>query len=289
MKVAVFGCGPAGLLAAHAATERECEVNIYSKKVPSKIGGAQYLHCPIPGITGEDAEATLSYAKIGTEAGYQMKVYGQRALQTSWSAYEGEQPAWPMNDAYRRLVNLYWEQVVDTDLRPGTVEWFLEHYDLVLSSVPAPGLCTEEPYGASSLHQFDAQPVTLVPTECFNIENTILYSGRPQDSWYRISRIFGHEWCEYAGQHTNRIGMNVPKKAVFGLKPIYTDCDCHLLSSKFFRVGRFGKWSKRELVSDAYKDAVAIIEAHLDGPPEGYDILGGKRMTEGLYESAGEV
>jgi len=56
MRIAVLGCGPAGLMSAHAAmvaTESEADLAIFSTKRKSPLYGAQYLHQPIPFVSAD--------------------------------------------------------------------------------------------------------------------------------------------------------------------------------------------------------------------------------------------
>ena len=64
MKVAVLGCGPAGLFACHAAVRGGAEVDVYSQKKRSEIGGAQYLHQHVPDVTGTEPEAMITFAQM---------------------------------------------------------------------------------------------------------------------------------------------------------------------------------------------------------------------------------
>lgn len=287
MKVAIFGCGPAGLLAAHAAALYEVEFNIYSRKLESPVWGAQYLHHPVEGITGE-RDGLLSYVKIGEESGYAKKVYGDPSVHTSWEHYGGTHEAWSLDLAYEKLRKLYWHQVVDTEITPESVSWFCDKYDIVLSSVPANILCLDRKY-EHSLHDFHSEPIFLAPLSMINdvVDNVVIYSGREEDSWYRTSRIFGHSWTEYPNRGVGsmlaaRIGLGALTRATLsfdamrlkqGIKPLFTDCDCHITRSNFYRIGRFGKWQKKELVSDAYLDAIKIIGSFVGSPPDGHDIL----------------
>src|SRR3546814_7896241 len=51
VKVLILGCGPAGLIAAHAAKRMDADFIVMSKARKSFMNGAQYLHAPIPGVS----------------------------------------------------------------------------------------------------------------------------------------------------------------------------------------------------------------------------------------------
>src|SRR5262245_15995908 len=89
IRVVVLGCGPAGLLAAHAASLYGCDVRILSIRQPSIISGAQFLHEHIPGVTG-DIDGHVLFMKAGTAGGYAKKVYGNSRIPTSWDLWEPE-------------------------------------------------------------------------------------------------------------------------------------------------------------------------------------------------------
>src|SRR4051794_36471109 len=114
MDVAVLGCGPAGLLSAHAAILGGCDVLVYSIKQKSPMNGAQYLHSPIPELTSQDPDAIIRYAKVGTRAGYATKVYGHPEAPCSWDKFEeGPRPAWSLSDSYEELWSRYGDLIID--------------------------------------------------------------------------------------------------------------------------------------------------------------------------------
>ncbi|HEY7420289.1 MAG TPA: hypothetical protein VH593_34240, partial [Ktedonobacteraceae bacterium] len=83
IRAVVLGCGPAGLLAAHACSLNGADVRIFSLKRPSYISGAQYLHQAIPGLSGAP-DGDIMITKVGTREGYAKKVYGNANKATSW-------------------------------------------------------------------------------------------------------------------------------------------------------------------------------------------------------------
>lgn len=260
MKVAVLGCGPAGLLAAHAATELECEVDIYSQKQMSQIGGAQYLHEAIPGITDEAPATKLSYVKIGDSRGYAEKVYGSPFAPTSWTAFpEGEYPAWSTQQAYRALWSLYSSRIRECFVTPDQPPRLAAEYDFVLSTIPVLSTCK-----VRHEHKFTSQAVVLYPQAmAYGVDDLIIYNGRESDTWYRSSKIFGYGWTEWSVASCPEV-VRHQASAVSGIKPIDTDCSCHFGLGNFHRLGRFGQWRKAVLISDAYKGARAV----LSGEPE---------------------
>lgn len=266
MKICILGCGPAGLLAAHAAFEQGHDVNIMSKKEPSFIQGAQYIHVPIPNITYDRDAEDVYFAKVGKERGYAEKVYLDREAPTSWNLFGGSAKAWPMEDIYTRLWTRYESFITAVKLFPSDIKRRCEDYDLVLSTVPATALCGQRN------HEFRKASVWTAQHELIQVRNLIVYNGRSEDKWYRASNLFGHCQVEFgqradaryegaSSERVPRVWMDDQKVLVHGArKPIGTDCDCHLHHDNFKRLGRFGQWKKGILVSDAYAGAKLAIK-----------------------------
>lgn len=259
MKIAVLGAGPAGLMTAHAAMQYG-DVHIFSEKKKSTIGGAQYLHKPLPGITGDEPDGHVVYAKVGTAQGYASKVYGRPDAPTSWDLFEGTAPAWRLRDVYSHLVLKYWGLVQDAYIQPDDVHDLCHAYDMVFSTIPAKLLCQQG-------HAFAGQRVALFPRADVQVENLIVYSGRDSEAWYRTSQIFGHAWTEYRyGMEPSSVRRH--QLTVNGVKPLHTDCTCHAHHPNYVRLGRFGQWRKAVLTHDAYAGAVAAlgrVAAHREG------------------------
>ena len=253
MKIAVLGCGPAGLLAAHAVNQATGgkPPEIFSRKVRSPMRGAQYLHEPIPGLTDTASpDDELRYIKVGTQSGYAVKVYNDAFAPVSWSRFEdGHVPAWDIRRAYDDLWDL-WEQDIE-DIGSASV-WLAEFghtYDLVLSSVPAKALCSNPTCRFESQEVYineQAQPVVH--------PNTIVYNGNPSTPWYRTSSVFGWGNTEWPA---NAMGVAVDHGAVLVHKPLWTSCDCN---PNVVRLGRYGAWDKPLLTHHAYHTAKEVME-----------------------------
>jgi hypothetical protein len=148
MRVAVLGCGPAGLMAAHAAKTTGARVDIYSRKRKSEMFGCQYLHAPIPGMT-DVAPVTVRYHLHGDAESYRRKVYGD-----GWDGTVSPEDlleshdAWDIRRTYDNLWAEYGPFVFGTELSAGWVGNFMEveakRYDLIINSVPRPVVCRNE-------------------------------------------------------------------------------------------------------------------------------------------------
>lgn len=256
MKVLVLGCGPAGLLAAHAAKTEGAEVIVASRKVKSPLSGAVYVHEPIEGLTRDRPEREVEFRTRGTREGYAEKVYGDPAHETSWDLFaQKEVPAWSMAKVYDKLWDR-WEAVInDVRVGPFSVGSLYDAADVVISTIPAPALCLNPGF-----HRFKSARVILTDQARNSVgEDEVIYNGDPKDPWYRSSRLFGIEATEYpARDETERVVMRQKRHWNYGLKPQSTTCDCH---SRIHRVGRFGRWERGVLVHHAFAQTQEIIRA----------------------------
>jgi hypothetical protein len=246
MKAIVLGCGPAGLLAAHACKLRGLEVEIYSIKQKSPILGAQYLQRGIPFLTG-DPDGHVVFNHVGTSDGYATKVYGSADAQTSWGAYEdGFYPAWSLKNAYDELWDRFEADITDIKLNSVILSSLEERTDVDyrFSAIPVKAICWDQ-----TKHIFEDKQIWVTrtcPTPM--VENSIIYNGRPEDSWYRASFLFG----EYATEFGKYMGGGLQ-----GIKPLSTNCNCRPL---WQRVGRFGKWQRGVLTHHAFEDVIGALE-----------------------------
>lgn len=262
MKVAILGAGPAGLFAAHAAVGHGHDVTILSKPRKSFMRGAQYLHRPIPGLSGDSFKIT--YELEGTVEGYRQKVYGDdHDLQVSPETLVGVHDAWDIREAYDRAWSEYHGLIKPWDassevLRNNDV---LRGMELVVSTIPAEALCT------NMRHTFDSQDVYVTDFIRYKgaftaeedgaaIDNLVVCSGEPDDWWYRASRIHGWENTEYPLDHR----PNAPGHVWKVRKPIMTDCTCSPVPiQRLMRVGRYGAWKKGVLSDAAFYDVEARL------------------------------
>jgi threonine dehydrogenase-like Zn-dependent dehydrogenase len=254
MKVAVLGCGPAGLLAAHAVALAGHEPVILSVKQKSRIPGAVYLHERIPYLTPDEPEGHITFHRLGERDGYARKVYGNALAPVSWDTFPaGAYEAWSMMRLYDKLWDTYGDLVEDVRMTEDVLHRVELEYKLVISSIPAKTLC-HNPY-----HFFNGVAVWITNFAAdLCPDNAIIYSGDEDHDWYRTSRIFGHGATEYAKAVTHVTQPDWPQivSTFAGTKPTGTNCDCH---ERIKRVGRFGRWEKGVLVHHAFRQAVDIL------------------------------
>lgn len=247
MRVHVLGCGPAGLLVAHAALQRGHAVTIVSKKVKSPIGGAQFLHSAIPELTEEEPDGSVEFIHWGDEKNYAKKVYQDPSAPTSWGNYSGDVPIWNMRKAYNELWDRYNDNIVNREV---TTQDLAQHRTddthLIFSTIPRPVLCTH-----LGQHHFKKQEVWLTYEQGKPAPNLILYNGDPEYSWYRYSALFSWYSTEWPHEPPNAQTKKISK-------PLSHGCDCF---PDIHKLGRYGRWEKGVLIHDAYWQAGEIIAA----------------------------
>lgn len=258
MRVAILGCGPAGLMAAHAVTLLGHEPVIISKKEPSKMFGAMYLHKPIYGVNAPKPDFHLDVMKAGTAAEYAEKVYGNPGHPVSFDMYEtGEVPGWDLAATYERLWDTYSDLIQDTELLPGDITDISFDFALVLSTVPAQVLCH-----LNSVHEFEYKKIWVV----HGIDNeapllhdswTLYYMGDLTVDWYRYTQLGKYQAWEHATDPSELDIRTPPYELTTGVKPLWNNCDCP--QSNVRRLGRFGKWQKNVLTHHAFEEAGQIM------------------------------
>jgi hypothetical protein len=253
--VVVLGCGPAGLLAAHAAQSVGMEVVIVSKKVRSNLQGAQFLHQFIPGLTSPQPDAVIDVRKVGTKEGYATKVYGDPSAPVSWDNYDGPTPAWNLLYSYDQLWETWKDRIIDREVDEDVMEWASDYLHVV-SSVPLPVLAAAWGQGPEADHAadwvFEFQDVHIsVGLKVMLAPQVVVYNGEPTDEYYRASRLFGWGSMEYPMAKQDTKLIRKPLRSNVG-DEVYPWVQ---------RVGRYGKWEKPVLAHHAYTDVMEHFNA----------------------------
>jgi hypothetical protein len=248
IKAVILGCGPAGLLAAHAINLLgKADITIYSRKVKSPMAGAQFIHREIPGI--KVPGTSVRFVHTGTESGYAMKVYGNYRHECSWDHYpEGLVPCWPMRAIYEVLWERWEDRVVDAEVTSALLDDIeVGEADILISSIPAPVLCQDE------AHEFLSAKVWIKQVERQVLGNVIVYNGDMDALWYRESQMFGMHSLEYSELVPHEFR---PEGCVKISKPQSTNCTCR---PEWKRVGRYGKWQRGVLVHESYEEVSSAV------------------------------
>ena len=253
--VAILGCGPAGLMVAHAANMMDWDFTIYSKKQKSKLYGAQYLHKPIPYLDC-GAPMTVAYKMVGNARAYRFKVYGPDWDGTvSPEDFTESHFAWDIRKAYDDLWNVYSGQIDNCMLSKDSIQvinWM--KHDLVISTVPRKIWAEPDDVFESrkvyALGDTEDARVRLYRPDPF----TVVCDGTSKVDWYRVSNIFGYctmEWPYKDCWHPPpAMGASVVEKPLRHNSKAAAD---------FIHLGRFGKWDKGVLSTDAFYDALKIL------------------------------
>ena len=262
--VAILGCGPAGMLVAHAAHLKGWDFKIYSRKQKSPLFGAQYLHEPIPEITGqcyEDGAVMLNYRIDGSPTAYRHKVYGENWDGTvSPEDFLEEHYAWDIRTAYDKLWFDYGDVIQEMDLGdiryPGVV---FDAFDLVISTVPRtvwdPVPTNFELSYVWALGDGDYERVHMYRPDPF----TVVCDGTKDNSWYRVSNIFGFCTMEWPYFHNAPYATVSPPAngAARVIKPLLYKGDSR---KDFIHLGRYAQWEKGVLTSDVFNRAMEVLQ-----------------------------
>jgi hypothetical protein len=246
-------------MAAHAATEMNCDVTILSRKQKSPLYGAQYLHAPIPGITDRDHCVEIEYRLIGDVTAYRRKVYGPQWDGTvSPEDLDEQHVAWDIRQTYDDLWTSYHHLIEDVELDPAGLKFTTDNLagvdGLIINSVPLRAFCHQG-------HQFRAQEVVAagdapalgidVGTIYHSPPDTVICNGEEMPTWYRLSRIFDHTTVEWP------MGFKPPlSSAAKVIKPLSHNCDCW---PDMINVGRYGSWEKGVLSHTAYFKTLEVL------------------------------
>jgi hypothetical protein len=252
--IAVLGCGPAGLFAAHAVKLHGFEPRIFSIKKKSFIYGAQYLHAALPELTIPAPDAVVKTTRVGRGSAYAERVYGDVNKLTSWSRVQPEQPAWDMRKTYERAWDVYEDNIIDIRLDGGDIADFSANFELVISTVPAWTICMNPMHQFKSVPIFVKQDFDIADTPGFKLppeDNWVVYNGTKVGDWYRMSRIFGHRSLEARATPTL-----LHQGYELGFKIVSNTCDCH---PNVVRAGRMGKWVSGELTHHAFLTALDAV------------------------------
>lgn len=269
MKVLVLGCGPSGLLAAHAAAQvfgRNAVTVISHNPRKSHINGCQYLHDSIPGVDCGTPEP-VRWEVWGDPANYAWKVYGNEAgrsdIHTSVDEYgwQGPHDAWNLRRAYNDLWAQWGRRVLESTYLtfPVLRNIVQDGEGILLNTVPLVVLCQDE-----QRHYFTAEHVWAIgdAPELGQYSPmrpppfTVICNSEEAPRWYRAANVFDYVTCEWPHH---------PRPPMPGLaevtKPLKTNCNClELLPVKTFNLGRYGQWQKGVLTHHVYETARKVCE-----------------------------
>lgn len=249
--VAILGCGPAGIFAAHAiALTGRHPFTIFSNKRRSEMFGAQYLHESIPGLSRSSFR--VEYQLRGTVEDYAEKVYGNRQQVVSPVTVESGR-AWDIREAYYKGYELYESRIEhEPHMDAEMVRQIADVYQgYVISTIPLPTLCQNRvahAFSSTRIYAVGDAPERGVRCAIRMPENTVVCNGDKEPGWYRAATILGYSTVEWPGDR------RPPYDDVAAVtKPISTTCSC---LPQVLRLGRYGTWTKGVLSHEAYWNTV---------------------------------
>jgi hypothetical protein len=253
MRVAVIGCGPAGLAATHAAVGLGADVTVYAPKKVTPQRGPILMQRALPGINTNQPDGYIRQFVVGGSVlDYRLKLYGDVNIKINGDILEHGYPAWRVEETYSKLWNLYNDLIIDGEISL-TDMYQIENrrgFDLVVNTAPAPSFCIEQQYGNKS-HDFIFKEIAVTQVASYPHQppNSIVFNAYPDIKWVRSSRVFDAEVTEWDID-------NAPSGARIIRKPLSTNCDCH---PRVFRTGRFGSWHNETWIDSAYFEVYRII------------------------------
>lgn len=247
MKVAIVGCGPAGLAAAHAAYGLGAEVTIYSPAEKSPQRGPLVLQRPIPAITTDHPTGYIRQLVIGGSIlDYRYKLYGDINISIQGDQLRPGYHCWNHIRAYNTMWTLYMENDYRVHRVYGLIskmDLFTLHtkYDLVVNTAPLKDIC----FGN---HTFSFKAVEITDGYSYPDQpaDTTIFNAGDKYPWVRSAWLLGNGCTEWL------VGTAPKELKPFTIrKPIKHDCDCY---PNVLGTGRFGAWRNETWVDTAYYD-----------------------------------
>lgn len=257
IRVCVIGAGPAGLLAAYGAAQEGARVTVVHPGRWSEISGAQYLHGQIEGLEDHVDHFKIRYRWFGEEEGYRKKVYGDLVGSggTSWRKFNPIELAWDMKQAYEFLQRwvLQWTTVVQESVTPDKLPGMVAYFDYVFNTAPLKYLAPEGRYFMENVLILNKKNLYGVPL------NEIHYYG-DRRAGHRSSNINGHVSVEFPFSQIKQIRPRYRHRLKEVVKPLRSE---GVELEGVYRLGRYGKWDKDQLVHQAYFEARDILRRGL--------------------------
>ena len=252
-EICIIGCGPAGLLAAHAAVRAGyTPVIISAKAEPSPTAKAVFVHRAIPEMTSTEPDSYITMRKLGDGDGYAAKVYGDPEHPCSWDKFAvGGFPAWKLETMYRRLWASYRGAIREAVVTPTALGDIARGYPYVINTAPARDLCLRPEDHTFPVRETLVTPHAPLPV----VPNEMVYNGVPTVPWMRASDLFGVRSTEYPASAADVV-PGLADRARPGIKVLPTTCNCH---PQVVRAGRWGKWMPGVLLHHAFERVEAIL------------------------------
>jgi hypothetical protein len=252
MRVAVVGCGPAGLAAVHAAYGMNAKVTVFSPGVKSPQKGPLVLQRPIPAITLDHPDGYIRQIVVGGSIlDYRYKLYGDINIGINGDILEPGYHCWNHIKAYDAM----WARYMATSHAVTRVDKFISRdmlsglhndFDLVVNTAPLNKLCMRR-------HRFSSKTVEITLQRSYPNQppDTTVFNAGTKYPWVRSAWLLGNECTEWlAGTAPDELDSFVISK------PISHDCNCF---PNVLLTGRFGAWRNQTWVDTAYYDTRSVL------------------------------
>lgn len=254
-EVIVFGSGPSGLMAAHAAESAGHEVvrlwDASPKPPDGKSAGVFYLHEPC----GLDVRSQIIRVSAeGDKREYARRVYGDADAPCNWPTKPYEVEAWDGMAAVQMLWTRYADRVFNGLIDISMLQSFAKENPerIYISTVPLDAITEEQLPSARS------QILTLDPGQWHQALPHMTYMGLPSVEATRHSYLFGRyameapmdvDWsgdCSMWHHHVVRKVM----PSVYAERIVERLERCH---PNLLLTGRYGRWDKSVLTHKVYR------------------------------------
>lgn len=260
MRVAVIGCGPAGLAAAHAAYGLGAGVTIYSPGVKSPQKGPLVLQRPIPAITTTHPTGYIKQIVVGGSIlDYRYKLYGDINISIQGDILKEGYHCWDHIEAYDTMWGLYMTpgnglaSHVNRMITGPELQELHIHVDLVVNTAPLRGLCF-------SNHEFTYKAVDITMGHSYpgQPEDTTIFNAGDEYPWVRSAWLLGNSCTEWLAGIAPKILDPFTIR-----KPIKHNCTCF---PNVLGTGRFGAWRNETWVDTAYYDTRDALVSMMRAP-----------------------
>lgn len=271
-RVAVIGCGPAGLAAAHAASGLGSAVTIYSPAEKSPQRGPLILQRPIPAITTDHPTGYIRQIVIGGSIlDYRYRLYGDINISIQGDMLRRGYHCWDHIEAYDKLWDIYMTpgngkaDHANMMINGSELAELHNRFDLVVNTAPLRDLCLKVPSRHDQgklvpMHKFTFKAVDITMGYSYpdQPEDTTVFNAGTEFPWVRSAWLLGNSCTEW-------LPGTAPKslKPFTIRKPIRHDCTCF---PNVLGTGRFGSWRNETWVDTAYYDTRDAIISMLRSP-----------------------
>lgn len=238
MQNLVLGCGPAGLLAAHALETSGERFSIISRRKQTRLGG-QYLLAPIPHLTGQLPETTITVLRVGVPD------------------FRQQHRAWNLSRVYQTLWGRYEERIIHVDeITPLHLKEWTREFENIFTTLPAPVICNDQDH-----HWFRSRTIRVWPWSRDDnnfagalADNTVIYNTNSEPTWTRSALLWGKGFTEWPA-HV-RIPPVTP--LLTDHRPTETNCVCWDDGS-VHRIGTAARWHELITIDDVWPDVVKVV------------------------------